>query len=338
MNSIHQFTNRRSAFVRVWPLACGLLLLLISPPYLFAGQQQRRASATRDAVAAASTVRAEMLVSTEWLAKHINDSRLVVLHVARDRAHYEQGHVPGARFVAWADITATRGGVPNELPPVAALQQLFQKLGIGDEGRIVLYGDNAGLSPARAYFTLDYLGHGHRATLLDGGIEKWRSERRTTSTESTAHQSAQFTPRVSSPRVVDLDVMRDLSWTAANIDAPNVTLLDARPAEEYTGVKPGDSITRGGHIPGAVNLFWMQHVVSRENPVLKPVAELRRLYDAAGVAPSRAVVTYCRTGGQSSHSYFVAKYLGYDVSMYDGSFFEWDKSTDAPVVSGEQRK
>jgi 3-mercaptopyruvate sulfurtransferase SseA len=92
------------------------------------------------------------------------------------------------------------------------------------------------------------------------------------------------------------------------------------------------------HIPGAANVFWMGNVESKENPVLLPPAELRRLYASAGVAPARKVVTYCRTGGQAAHAYFTLKYLGYDVTMYDGSFFEWSQTEGAPVVTGGARK
>lgn len=139
--------------------------------------QQRGSAGARN-----SGVRSEMLVSTDWLSARLNDPKVVILHVARERDHYDKGHVPSARFVAWGEITATRDGIPNELAPVADLQKLFERLGVGDDARIVLYGDNSGLSAARAYFTLDYLGHGDRAALLDGGLEKWQSERRTVST------------------------------------------------------------------------------------------------------------------------------------------------------------
>ena len=152
-----------------------------------------------------------MIVSTSWLAGYLNDPKVVVLHLARERAHYDAGHIPGARFVGWGEITATRDGVPNELAPVADLQMLFERLGIGDEARIVLYGDNSGLSAARAYFTLDYLGHGARAALLDGGLEKWKTERRPTSTGLVETKTARFTPRVRASAITNLDVVRDLS-------------------------------------------------------------------------------------------------------------------------------
>lgn len=283
-------------------------------------------------------MRSEMIVSTAWLAAHLNDPKVVVLHVARARAHYDEGHVTGARFVGWDEITAKRDGVPNELAPVADLQKLFARLGIGDDARIVLYGDNSGLSAARAYFTLDYLGHGRRAALLDGGLEKWKAEGRTISTDVVEPKVSTFTPRVRASAVTNLDVVRDLSWTAMNLASPSVVLIDARPFDEYTGTKPSDGVPRGGHIPGAVNVFWMQNIVSKENPALRSVAELRKLYEEADALRGRTVVTYCRTGAQASHTYFTLKYLGYDVVMYDGSFFEWSNTEGAPVVTGTERK
>lgn len=284
------------------------------------------------------SLRSEMIVSTAWLATRLNDPGIVILHVARARAHYDEGHLPGARFVGWDEITATRDGVPNELAPVADLQKLFARLGVGDVARIVLYGDNSGLSAARAYFTLDYLGHGDRAALLDGGIEKWKAERRAVSTDAVEAKMVPFTPRVRNSAVTNHDVVRDLSWMATNVVSPSVALIDARPVDEYTGTKPGEGVPRGGHIPGAANVFWMQNLVSRENPTLRSVKELRKIYEEAGALHGRTVVAYCRTGGQASHAYFTLKYLGYDVVMYDGSFFEWSNKEGAPVTKGSERK
>ena len=316
-------------------LLCGLLtiagVLFLMP---FQADGQVRAYQKEKA----PSVRSEMIVSTVWLAAHLNDPKVVILHVARARAHYDEGHIPGARFAGWDEITATRDGVPNELAPVADLQKLFARLGVGDDARIVLYGDNSGLSAARAYFTLDYLGHGERAALLDGGLEKWRAERRAVSTDLVEPKMAPFTPRVRASAIVDHDVVRDLSWTATKLASPSVVLIDARPVEEYEGTKPGEGVPRGGHIPGAANVFWMQNVVSKENPALRSVAELRKLYEEAGALRGRTVVTYCRTGGQASHAYFTLKYLGYDVVMYDGSFFEWSNTEGAPVVVGRERR
>ena len=317
-------------------LPFGVLLTIASvlflPPFQGGGQGAARQKEK------SPTVRSEMVVSTAWLAAHVNDPKVVILHVARERSHFNEGHIPGARFVGWNEITATRDGVPNELAPVADLQKLFERLGIGNEARIVLYGDNSGLAAARAYFTLDYLGHGGRVALLDGGLEKWKAERRATSTDMVEPERATFTPHARANAVTNLDVVRDFSWIATNVTSPSVTLIDARPVEEYSGAKPGDGVPRGGHIPGAANVFWMQNVLSKENPVLRSVAELRKLYEEAGALNGRTIMTYCRTGGQASHAYFTLKYLGYDVVMYDGSFFEWSNTEGTPIVAGRARK
>ncbi|HKE05927.1 MAG TPA: sulfurtransferase [Blastocatellia bacterium] len=284
--------------------------------------------------AAGLKVRSEMLVSTDWLAKHINDRNVFVIHVAAERKHFDDGHIPGARFLSSKEILTTRNGVANELPAVADLQKVFEQLGVGDTGRIVLYGENSGLLAARVYFTLDYLGHGDRAALLDGGIEKWKAEKLPVETQPVKTEPAKFTPRPRPQIVAKLDAMRDLSWVAANIPDADVTIVDARPEEQYAG----NQTQRTGHIPGAANIYWLTHLLSRENPTMKPPSELSKIYEAAGLKSSQKAVTYCNTGMQASHTYFTLKYLGYDVMMYDGSFSEWSSTEGAQVVKGKERK
>ena len=288
-------------------------------------------------VASAQKVRSEMLVSTAWLAQNLTRPGVVVVHVAAERKAYDEGHIPGARYLSTLEILTTRGGVPNELPPVGELQKVFERLGVGEQARIVLYGENSGLAAARAWFTLDYLGHGARAALLDGGLEKWRAEKRPVSTEAASPQSAAFTPRVHPQVRAEINDVRDLSWIAANLPSPDVALLDARPAKQYEGEDAG-GLARPGHIPGAAGLYWMQHLVAPDNPTLKSARELQALFAAAGINPGQRVVTYCRSGMQASHSYFVAKYLGYDAMLYDGSFGEWVAAEGTPVVKGKERK
>ncbi|MGE0132804.1 MAG: sulfurtransferase [Blastocatellales bacterium] len=278
-------------------------------------------------------IRSEMLVSTDWLAKHINDRNVFVIHVAADRKHFDDGHLPGARFLSSKEILTTRNGVVNELPAVADLQKVFEQLGVGDEGRIVIYGENPGLMAARVYFTLDYLGHGGRAALLDGGIEKWKAEKLLVEAQPVKTEPARFTPRPRPQIVVKLDAMRDLSWVAANVTGAGVSIVDARPGEQYAG----NQNQRSGHIPGAANIYWLPNLVSRENPVMKPPSELSKLYEAAGLKAAVSVVTYCNTGMQASHTYFTLKYLGYDVMMYDASFSEWSKAEGAPVATGREK-
>lgn len=286
---------------------------------------------------AADGVRSEMIVSTDWLAKHLSDKNVVVIHVAGDRKSFDDGHIPGARFLSTKEILITRNGVSNELPAVSDLQKTFEKLGIGDTGRVIIYGDNSGLLAARVFYTLDYLGHAGRAALLDGGLEKWKTEKREVSKVADGFQTATFTPRVNPSVIVEMARVRDLSWQSLSVPAPGVSLIDARPAANYTGDDAG-GLQRPGHIPGAVSIYWMQNLVSSENPAMKPVIELKKMYSEAGLKPGDLVVTYCRTGMQASHAYFTAKYLGYNVTMYDGSMSEWVTSEANEVIKGKDRK
>ena len=283
---------------------------------------------------AGQKVRSEMLVSTDWLAKHIKDKDVFVIHVASERKHFDDGHIPGARFLSSKEILVTRNGVANELPDVADLQKAFERLGVGDTGRIVIYGENSPLLAARVYFTLDYLGHGDRAALLDGGIEKWNAEKLLVETQPVSHESAKFTPRPRPQVVARLDAMRELSSDAVKVAGGKVAIVDSRPEEQYAG----NQNPRSGHIPGAANIYWLTNVLSRENPTMKPPSELSKIYEAAGLKPTASAVTYCNTGMQASHTYFTLKYLGYDVMMYDGSFSEWSSAEGAQVVKGKERK
>jgi len=284
--------------------------------------------------AAGLKVRSEMLVSTDWLAKHINDRDVFVIHVAPERKLFDDGHIPGARFLSSKEILTTRNGVANELPATADLQKVFEQLGVGDTGRIVIYGENSGLLAARVYFTLDYLGHGDRAALLDGGIEKWKAEKLPVETQPVKPEPAKFTPHPRPQIVAELDAMRGLSRMAANDADAKVSIIDARPEEQYLG----NQTQRTGHIPGAANVYWLAHLLSRENPTMKPASELSKIYESAGLKAGQKVITYCNTGMQASHAYFTLKYLGYDVMMYDGSFSEWSSAEGAQVVKGKEKK
>ena len=282
--------------------------------------------------AAAPAVRSDMLVTTAWLAQHLKDPKLVVLHVSRDRTAYDAGHIPGARFLALSDIVVTRDGILNELPPAAALKTVLERVGVSDDSRVILYGDASVLPATRAYFTLDYLGRGDNAALLDGGLSKWTSESRPIEKEAPTVKEGRLTPRPHPEVVVNINAVKDLSFSAVNAPAASPVLLDARTTAEFSGTTAANAeIPRPGHIPGATDLYWMDTQASKSDMSLLPVASLRKMYESAGVTPDRPVVTYCNTGMQASQSYFTLKYLGYDTRMYDGSFSEWSNAKDSPV-------
>lgn len=268
------------------------------------------------------------MVSTEWLADHLRDPETVVLHVARDRAGYDRAHIAGAHFLPFGAIVAEQGGVPNELPPVAQLDSVFESVGVGDRSRVILYGEMNGLAAARAFFTLDYLGHA-RTSVLDGGLETWRAEGRPVTAEVPPATRATLNPRPHPELVVYAD------WVKAHLDSAGVVLLDARPPAQYTGRVPGEGITRPGHIRGARNLFWETTLLSPERPLLRTTNVLRGLFRLAGVEPRDTVVTYCRTGVQASWLYLVSRYLGYPTRMYDASYLDWSRrGAGFPVATG----
>ncbi len=263
-------------------------------------------------VSASAAVQADMLISTAWLAEHVNEPGIVLLHVAANRAGYDAGHIPGARFVAQSELVVTRDGVPNELPAASDLQALFERLGVSDSSRIVIYTEGSMIPAARAYFTLDYLGHGDHAALLDGGLDRWKRENRPLATEAPSVTAGKLTPKLKPELVIKTEQVKQPA---------GFTVLDARPQTDYTA----------GHIPGALNVNWIEGQVSRENTTLQSEAALRKLYEAAGVTPDKQVVTYCNSGMQASMAYFQLKYLGYDVKMYDGSMSEWTRTPGTTV-------
>lgn len=306
----------------------------------------------------------QFLVSVEQLQGRLNDPGTVVLHVGRNRADYDAGHIPGARWLPLSSIVTERNGLPNELPSAEALDAVFEAVGVSDGSRVVVYGDMGGLSAARTFFTLDYLGQ--PPAILNGGLEAWRAAGRPVETAEPAARRGAFTPR---PRN---DILVDADWVRSHLRDSTVALIDARPAEQYSGAEAGEGVTRPGHIPGARNLFWRNTLVSEANPTLRSPEVLRALYRLAGarfasdvrVQPRRdrpdyadtsaaarrqrrsrqqtrgpvpqpvgtTVVIYCRTGVQASWDYFVARYLGYDTRMYDGSFLDWSRrGADYPV-------
>jgi thiosulfate/3-mercaptopyruvate sulfurtransferase len=280
----------------------------------------------------APTLRAEMLVTTGWLAEHLQAPDLVVLCVNATQEFYAKGHIPGARQINLTEITLTRDGIPNELPPVEKLQRVFSTAGVSNKSRVVLYGERLNLLAARAYFTLDYLGVADRVALLDGGIEKWLAEGRPLSVDVPVSTAATLVISPQPAVLIDTANMRSMTQSRRG----TIALLDARPTKEFSGEQLSEGVTRAGHIPGARSLYWMDLLVSRDHPVLRPEPELRRMYSTLNAMKGQPVVTYCRTGMQSSFDYFVAKYLGYSPSMYDASFYEWSKK-DLPAETSPRK-
>lgn len=260
----------------------------------------------------------DLLVSTDWLQANLPKVRVVDVG---DRATYDAGHIPGAVLVELSSILTKIDSTPNELPPIDKLEAVFRGAGVGERQRIVLYSRDP-INATRAWFTLDYLGHGFRTALLDGGFAKWKAEGRAVSTQPATPAASTFQAKVHLAALARLTAVHELVQSRGGFGS-NLVLIDARPFEQFTGKEAGLDVKCPGHIPGAVNIPWSMNLTTGEPPVFRSVADLRAMYEDAGVTKTSANIVYCRTGMLASMTYFTLKYIGYDATLYDGSFIEW---------------
>ncbi|NLG09850.1 MAG: sulfurtransferase [Deinococcales bacterium] len=279
----------------------------------------------------------EVLVSTEWVAEHLNDPKVKVLEVDEDVLLYEQGHVPGAQKLDWH--TELQRQDVRDFIGEREFAELMERKGISNDDTVVLYGDKSNWWAAYAFWFLKYNGHAD-ARLMNGGRQKWVEEGRELETEARPVERGSYRVpyRDASIRAFAHDVMKHL----LEVNAGRGALVDVRSPEEFSGEKlhmpeyPQEGALRGGHIPGAANIPWARAV----NPdgTFKSASELAELYRDAGVLPEHDVVAYCRIAERSSHSWFVLKYLlGYPrVRNYDGSWTEWGNMVGVPVKQGAE--
>ncbi|HEX4933548.1 MAG TPA: sulfurtransferase [Gemmatimonadaceae bacterium] len=263
-----------------------------------------------------------LIVTGDWLARHLGDTRQAILHAASARAEYDAGHVPGARLLLFSSYAPTLEGLSSQMPPAAQLDSLLESVGVNDGDRLVIYGQP--LQVARLLVTLEHLGLKGRVSVLDGGIDAWREGGSPLSREAPAVTRGAFTPRV------DPSVIADVTWLSRNTATPGVRILDARAPEFYLGYSPGQ-MPRAGHIPNAMNLPFSQ--LTGELTRLRDQPRLSRLFAEAGVKPGDTVVTYCHIGMQASLLYFAARRAGLNARLYDGSWEEWSKTADLPIVT-----
>ena len=268
----------------------------------------------------ASAAHPELVVSTQWLADHLNDPKLVIVHIGHDEGEYRASHIPGARFLLMDKFVDHHTPPEVELLPPDQLKNNLQAIGIGDDSRVVYYAPDWDPMATRLFFTMDYLGHGDQAALLDGGLDQWVREKRPTSTQTPSVTPGNLTIHLHPEIVAKMDYMKQLA------DSPDkdVVIIDARPSKRY----------RSGHLSGAESFYWENALVSEKEPLLKSPQQLRQLFTSAGVTGSKKEVSYCEVGLQASYTYFLARYLGINAAMYDGSYNEWS-SAKQPVVRGD---
>jgi thiosulfate/3-mercaptopyruvate sulfurtransferase len=279
---------------------------------------------------------APRLVTAAWLAEHLNDKDLVLLHVGNARDYAT--HIPGARLLTLADVSVSdtsETGLSLQMLPAEQLRQKLESFGISANSRIVVYpATNSVQSATRVMLTLDYAGLGARSSLLDGGLTGWVAGSRPT-TEAVPPPAAPggLKSLAIQPIVVDSAFVRE------HLKKPGFAIVDARAKALYDGVQTGGNAQRPhktGHIEGAVNVPFSE--ITNGASQFKSVDELKVVFEAAGVKPGDTVVAYCHIGQQATATIFGARLLGHPVLLYDGSFEEWSRLPNAPVVNPSVKK
>ena len=275
----------------------------------------------------------ETLVETAWLKDHLNDAKLRVAEVDYDpSANYALGHVPGAVLFDWRkDINDP---VRRDILSSGALTELFRTAGVDDDTTLVLYGDFNNWFAAFAFWVFTYYGAKH-VKILNGGRKKWIAEDLPLTKDVPAPKPGHFSAKEGDAKL--RAYLDDVRAALPDVKAGKRFLVDVRGPKEFSGEitappeYPTEHAQRGGHIPGAKNIPWAQAV--KDDGTFKTREELEQLYGGQGVKASSPVITYCRIGERSSHTWFVLRYLlGYpDVRNYDGSWTEWGNLVRTPI-------
>ena len=275
----------------------------------------------------------EVLVETDWVVAHLNDPHVRIAEVDYDpAANYELAHVPGSVLFDWRkDINDPAA---RDILSAEAMTELFRRAGISESTTLVLYGDFNNWFAAFAFWVFTYYG-AKNLKLLNGGRKKWIAEDRPLTKE--VPKPAPGTFRAHPPEAKLRVFLDDVREGLPAVKAGKLSLVDVRGPKEFSGEitappeYPTEHAQRGGHIPGAKNIPWAQAV--REDGTFKSREELEALYGAQGIRPGTPVITYCRIGERSSHTWFVLRYLlGFpDVRNYDGSWTEWGNLVRMPI-------
>ena len=268
-----------------------------------------------------------VLVSTDWLAEHLDEPALVLLHVGTEEV-YDSIHIPGARLVDPWEFTITTDSLRNEVPDMAILDSLLTTVGIGADSRILLYYEDEDLvsRTARVFVTLDYLGLGRRTSVLNGGLTAWTEEERIITDEK---------PKATYG-ILQLEGNEDVIARAFDLDRyrtdPGYVIGDTRSFEEFFGeLDSTDHSPSGGHIDGAVHMPY-ESILSESQPhMFKDDRTLREAFAEQGIDKEQTVIFYCGSGIRASVNYLVSVHLGFKPMLYDGSYEEWEK-LELPVI------
>jgi thiosulfate/3-mercaptopyruvate sulfurtransferase len=272
--------------------------------------------------------REDVLVSTQWVADHLNDPKVKLIEVDVDTTQYDEGHAPGAVGFNWT--SQLQDQVRRDIASKEQIEQLLSEAGVSNGDTIILYGDNNNWFAAYAFWLLTMYGH-KDLKLMDGGRKKWVEENRPTTKDAAKPSKGSY-----KAKDADLNLRASSQEVLKSLNDAKRALVDVRSPAEYNGeimAPPGlpETAQRMGHIPGAANIPWAQ--AANEDGTFKSDDELKKLYGDKGVTGDKDIIAYCRIGERSSHSWFALKYLlGYkNVKNYDGSWTEWGSMVGMPI-------
>jgi len=272
----------------------------------------------------------EVLVDTSWTEDHLKDPNVRIAEVDYDpKANYDLGHIPGSVLFDWKkDINdpLNRNIISKE-----SCEELLKKSGINQDTTLILYGDFNNWFAAFAFWVFKYYGY-NDVRIMNGGRKKWLEEDRSLDKTIATYPPGNF--KASDP---DERIRTYLNHVSESLKNNQSILVDVRSPAEFKGEVtapaeyPTEHAQRGGHIPAAINVPWGKAV--NEDGTFKSIEDLTKLYNENGIHPEKEVISYCRIGERSSHTWFVLKYLlGYpDVKNYDGSWTEWGNMIDNPI-------
>ena len=273
--------------------------------------------------------RPEALVSTQWVADHLNDPNLRLVESNEDILLYDTGHIPGAVKIDW--FGELNDPVIRDYLDADHFAKLLAAKGISPTTTVIFYGDKNNWWAAYAFWVFQLFGHTN-AKIMNGGRKKWIDEGRPLTTEVPTYPAVNYPV----PTRDDSRIRAFRAEVRQHVESGG-TLVDVRSPAEYSGELlhmadyPQEGALRGGHIPGASNIPWAK--AANEDGTFKSAEELQALYAGEGVRPEQEVIAYCRIGERSSHTWFVLTYLlGYPkVRNYDGSWTEWGNLVGAPI-------
>jgi len=286
-------------------------------------------SATSGVSAGSGYTHPEVLVETSWVAEHLNDPTIRLIEADEDVLLYEVGHLPGAVKLDWhVDV---QDPVARDFVDQKGFEELMSKWGISNDTTIILYGDKNNWYACYSFWLFTMYGH-RNMKIMNGGRVKWESEQGLMTKEVPQYAATTY-----HAQPVDESIRAYRDDVASGLKNPGRALIDVRSPQEYTGELihminyPQEGAQRGGHIPSAKSIPW--GMAANADGTFKSTEELHQLYVGKGITPDKDVISYCRIGERSAHTWFVLTYLlGYPrVRNYDGSWTEWGNLVKAPI-------